>query len=190
LESIEPLQWHVESVHEQKGQQMINFRRKLVFFLFACLMMFPWGCVETSMMYQGNAAPSGQVAKSIEEGARCKDTFESFETIINYDYIRTGEALKISGQAALTERYPLNYSRLRRLDVYLFFLDKNSRVLETVQLARAMTGSLEEILKFDNVLRVPEGAVAISFGYDGEVTGTGVKGDGGIERFHHLPLSK
>lgn len=159
--------------------------------LLVCFWAVSWGCVETAMMYRGNLLHPEQQVRAIKDGAAYSDTLETFEVVIAYDYHRTGEQLEIAGQAALARRYPLLFSRTAHLDVYLFFVDESRRVLATVQLARAMTGNLDEVLEFSRRLQVPAGAVGVSFGYNGEVRGGGDgQFAGGGETFWLLPISK
>ena len=137
-------------------------------------------------MYQGHSVSPEQIV-AIQQPGPHKDSIENFDIIINYEFTRIGDVLEISGQAALAERYPLLYERLKYLYVYLFFLDDASRVLETVSLAKALTGRTDERLVFSQSLSVPAGAVGISFGYNGEVQ-EGGRGDAASHTFYLLPL--
>jgi len=139
-------------------------------------------------MFRGNFLNPHQQVYAIEEGIVSEETIESFETVIRYEYLRKGDILTISGQASLTERYPMLYSTLRYLDVYLFFVDKDQHVLETVLLGEAMT-RLDDIAKFSRELKIPSGAVGVAFGYSGEVTGGGDERDDGREIFYLLPIN-
>lgn len=152
------------------------------------LVLIVAGCVATAEMFHGNFVSTEQVI-SIEGPGPKNDRLENFNVKINYEFARVDDALKISGQVVLTERYPLLYGQLRYLYVYLFFVDETSRVLETVSLATAMTGDPYERLEFSTSLNVPTGAVGISFGYDGEVR-EGEDESSGIDNFYSLPLKK
>ncbi len=154
---------------------------------FTCLLMLVIaGCVATSEMFVGNSvAPERVVAI---QGSGPNNGFdEDFDVSIRYDFTRVGDVLKISGQVALRERYTQLYGTLTHLYTYLFFVDESSRVLETVALATAMTGDPAERLNFSRSLNVPNGAVGISFGYDGGV----VEGEVRLSTsytFYRLPL--
>jgi len=152
--------------------------------LLCLLALFVSGCVETSMMFHGNKIPSVPVV-ALQEGGPHTETWQTFELIVNYDYTKDKDNIVISGQAVLSEHYQMNYGYLKELIVYFFFLDRDSRVLETVHLARAWTGSIDEHLTFSEDYNVPTGTTAISFGYTGA---TGSRSD--RTSFYELPLSK
>ena len=144
------------------------------------------GCVETSMMYQGNLPSTAMNLVSLQRDGSHSGTWETFDIRIDYKYIfQSADVLDISGQAALSEHYQMNYGNLSRLDVFMFFLDENSRVLETAKLTRAMTGDVTEIMTFSRQFTVPAGATSLSFGYDGR-TGSIRHGSS----FYELPLKK
>lgn len=164
-------------------------RLKSAGLLLVGLMLFFAGCVETAMMFRGNLLNPSQQVQAIDDGVVSRETLESFETVIRYEYLRKGDILAISGQASLTERYPMLYSTLRYLDIYLFFTDSGQRVLETVLLANAMT-RVDEVATFSRELKIPKGAVGVAFGYSGEVTGGGDERDDGREIFYLLPLKR
>lgn len=186
--------WSIYAVWRSADRKRLHvekFEMKTACSLIICLLTFLFGCVETAMMFHGKLVPLSQEIKPIENGVVCRDTLRTFEIVIGYDYVREGKLLTISGQASLAERYPSLYSGVNYLDVYLFFLDENQRVLETVLLARAMTSTLDEILAFDKTLQVPAGAVGVSFGYRGEVTGgSDSERGGGKEIFSVVPFTK
>ena len=157
---------------------------------FACLLTLAGtGCVTTSALYRGNSVSPEQVV-AIQDAGPHKDSVETFDIVINYTFVRGGDVLDISGQTALTERYPQLYAGLKYLYLYLFFLDADSRVLETVSLANAMNGNLEERFEFSRSLPVPTGAVGISFGYNGEVIEGAGEGLMSAHTFYRLPLQK
>jgi hypothetical protein len=166
---------------------MGNFGMKPIFLWFVCLMALTSGCVETSRLYQGNTVSPYDVI-SIQNGGPHKDYVVTFDVIINYEFVRDGEVLELVGQAALSERNQLLYASLRKLFVYLFFIDEHSRVLETVSLTGALTGDTYERFGFSRTLKVPAGAVGISFGYNGTASEGNGDGSGGMYTFYSLPL--
>lgn len=108
--------------------------------------------------------------------------WQTFDMLLDYRYQAGGGTLRISGNAALSEFYQLNINVLRKLDIYLFFLDENARVLETVLLVNALSSNPESPLSFQKELTIPSAATAIDFGYDGVA-----RGDQMLRRFHKLP---
>lgn len=166
---------------------MRHFMLRLIYLWFVCLITLGSGCIQTSRMYYGNTVSPDKVI-SIQNVGSHKGYVETFDVVINYEFVRDGEVLELVGQAALSERNQLLYASLRKLFVYLFFLDENSRVLETVSLTGALTGDTYERLGFSRTLKVPAGAVGISFGYSGTVSEGQGDGSGGTSTFYRLPL--
>jgi hypothetical protein len=74
---------------------------------------------------------------------------------------------------------------VRSLDIYIFFLDHDSRVLLTEPLDRSLRGSTQDAVSFMRSYKIPDGAKALSFGYSGQVT----EQDGQLS-FWLLPLKK
>lgn len=145
------------------------------------------GCVETSMMYQGNSPSPAMHVVSLQQGENQAGTWETFDMTINFKYtLQSADVLEISGQAFLSEHYQMNYGNLSRLDVFMFFLDESSRVLKTAKVTRAMTGDIAEIMTFSGQYAVPAEAKSLSFGYDGS---TDEVYEGGAS-FYELPLKK
>lgn len=144
------------------------------------------GCVETSTMFHGNSPSPAMNVVSLQNDGSQSGALDTFEISINYKYLQSGEVLDISGQVVLSEHFQLNYISIIRLEVYLFFLDEDSRVLKTAQIVRSMTGSVDEVMTFSQQYTVPAGAKSFSFGYDG--TTREVRGD--IFSFYELPLKK
>jgi len=163
------------------------FSFKSVCLSIACLLSFvATGCVETSMMFQGNSPSPAMKVVSLQKGESQSGTWETFDITINYKYIQNAETLEISGQAVLNEHYQMNYRGIANLDIFLFFLDENLLVLKTAKITRAMTGDVGEIMSFSQQYKVPDRAKSLSFGYDG----TTPQERGFTPSFYELPLKK
>jgi len=67
--------------------------------------------------------------------------------------------------------------------VYIFFLDKDSRVLETAYLVNTWTGNTQDIQDFSKSYKLPNATAGVSFGYSGEASE-----DLGNKTFYALPL--
>ena len=147
-----------------------------------CLLILASGCAEVPMFYHGNKVSSVPVV-ALQEGSHTSATWETFDLIIDYKYIQDGNSLEISGQAALSQHYQMMYTNIPRMDTYIFFLDKDSRVLKTAIFVNVWTNNTKDIQDFSKSYNVPTGTTGISFGYSGEVQGIDGKGS-----FWELPL--
>lgn len=142
------------------------------------------GCVQTAMMYRGNTVTSAPVVALQENGPNA-GIWETFDLTIEYEYAQDGNVLEIIGEVALSQHYQITYDHLRRLSVYIFFVDENSQVLETLSFVGLMAGSTEERQRLSRHYKIPPGAVGISFGYEGAA------GDRDSHvSFYKLPLKK
>jgi hypothetical protein len=97
--------------------------------------------------------------------------------------MKQGDRFEISGQAALSQHYQMTYDGISKMYVYIFFLDKDSRVLETAYLVNPWTGNTQDIQDFSKSYKVPNGTTGFSFGYSGEASE-----DLGNMTFYALPL--
>ena len=147
-----------------------------------CLLFVGSGCIETPMLFHGNTVSSVPVV-ALLEGSPTAGRWETFDLIIDYKYIKQGESFEISGHAALGQHYQMTYDGVSRMYVYIFFLDQDSRVLETAYLINVWTGNTQDIQDFSKPYKVPNGTTLISFGYSGEVSE-----DLGNMTFYELPL--
>lgn len=165
--------------------------RRMVYLVFICLfsMMFI-GCVETATMFQGNKPSKSMNVVPLQKETTQAETWQTYEVIINYKYMQSAEMMEISGQATLSASYQANYNSLRELTIYLFFLDEDSRVLQTVRLANSVTTSVDEVVSFSSKYAVPAGTTSITFGYDGSASGSTGRIGGGASVFSELPLRK
>ncbi len=130
------------------------------------------GCVQTSMMYRGHlASPENVVA--LQKGKTITGSWDTFDIKIRYEYVQDGDVLEIKGQTALGDSYQSIYTHLRFLDTYLLFLDEDSRVLLTVELASSLNHDIDNFFrfsqKFSRSLELPPGTASFTFGYRGEV---------------------
>jgi len=141
------------------------------------------GCLLTQALYIGNKVTAEKVA--LRKDAPQVGTWETFDLKIAYDFVVKGQDLDISGQAELGDHQKMVYDHVRSLDIYLFFLDHDSRVLLTQPLDRSFRGSTQQTVFFTRSYKIPDGAKALSFGYSGQVA----ERDGQMT-FYLLPLKK
>lgn len=152
------------------------------------------GCQSTETFYRGYLAGNESVTPLTLPGSPAGH-WQTFDIDLNYRYDASGNNLDISGTIDFGLFYELNTSRIERIDVYLFFLDHDSKVLETARLFRAITADPEETIAFKKNLQVPPSAKAIAFGYRGMAREDGGgrhsseigEGGGGTFFFDDLP---
>ncbi|MBW2474858.1 MAG: hypothetical protein JRE56_09725 [Deltaproteobacteria bacterium] len=159
-------------------------KAKLASLFLICLLVFAAGCVETAMLYHGAHVTSVPVV-ALQEGPSVAGRWETFDMTIDYKYQRNGDNLELSGQAALSQHYQMNYASVLRMQTYLFFLDQDARVLETAFFVTPWSSGVEDIQEFSKSYPMPFGTTALSFGYSGSVNGMD-----STASFYELPLSR
>ncbi len=137
------------------------------------------------MGYQGNLVTPAMQVVALQESDSMTSSWATFDLTIDYEFMGDDGFMDISGQAVLSEHYQMNYNSISRLYVYLFFLDENSRVLESARLVRSLTGDVDEVMAFSHRYKLPAGATDFSFGYDGMAREIRT-----FSSFYELPLSK
>jgi len=162
----------------------MSIKIKFACLLLTCLLPLASGCVDISMMYHGKTVSSVPIV-ALQEGSPITGRWETFDLIIDYTYMQNGDSLEISGQAALSQHYEMMYTNVSRMYTYFFFLDKDSRVLETASFINVWTSDTRDIQNFSKSYKVPTGATGISFGYSGQAQEMDSH-----TSFYELPLSK
>lgn len=125
------------------------------------------GCVPTAELYIGKqvtAAPTVQ----IEESTNVSGTWQTFDMTINYQYLADGDLIELAGQGELSQHYQLVYNRVRSLRVYLFLLDADGIVQETIDIPALLT-TTEDKFSFNKTFRTADGVKGFAFGYRGLV---------------------
>lgn len=151
------------------------------------------GCQPIASYYRGYEVNNDDIISLTSPGAG-NSIWKTFDLSVNYRYEHHGQTLVISGDAKLSMYYEVIVTHIKNLDLYLFFVDENSKVLETVNLANAFFPDPNQILAFDKRLTIPENAHSFAFGYRGQaIDKSGGEdpdkhiGGGWIDHFDKLP---
>ncbi len=130
------------------------------------------GCVQTSMMYQGQLASPEHVV-ALQKDGPVAGTWETFDIIIQYEYVQGENVFEIKGQTAVGDSYQSLYTQLNFLETYLHFLDQDSRVLLTEDLVSSYNYDIDNFFRFSQPFsrsfKLPSGTSSFTFGYRGEV---------------------
>jgi hypothetical protein len=146
----------------------MSIKTKLTCLCLTCLLSLAWGCVKTPMLYHGNTVTSAPVV-SLVEGGPIMGEWKTTDVTIDYKYFKKGNNFEISGQASLSQTNQMLYSIVQQMDSYIFFLDKNSRIIETANFIEEWTSGTQDIQNFSKSFKVPTGTTGFSFGYSGEL---------------------
>lgn len=143
-------------------------RTKILSALFAVLVIALSGCRVDPHYYRGADATNLKpliAAQSTETLQRWQDLFVR----VDYRIIRLPSTLQLQGELAFTDGARINYSRAGSLDLQLYFLDRDQRVVRSSTLARSLSRNLEDTTLFSKTFPIDDGIVALAFGYDGSL---------------------
>lgn len=133
----------------------------LIFFVTA-------GCVPTAELYIGKEITAAPIVR-FEGGAEVSGTWQTFDMTINYQYKTDGASVVLAGQGQLGQHYQMVYDGVRRLSVYLFLLDADGLVKETINIP-AYIYRTDDTFTFTKTLQNIAGVKGFSFGYRGVAT--------------------
>uniref|UniRef100_A0A7C4MS26 Lipoprotein n=1 Tax=Desulfatirhabdium butyrativorans TaxID=340467 RepID=A0A7C4MS26_9BACT len=108
--------------------------------------------------------------EDVQEG-----TWTSKDIQVGYRYrIGAPGTLELSGDLALDNYLITGFTAIDRLTLSVLFLDAEGRILgqKAIYLV-AGRQPVDQLMRFDRILALPEGAKAFSFSYSGEVSASG-----------------
>jgi hypothetical protein len=133
-----------------------------------CLIVAVAGCVPTSELYIGKPVTSAPIIE-FQKAENAAGTWQTFDVTINYTYTVSGGLIEIAGQGELSQHYQMMYNGVRSMRVYLFLLDADAVVLETIEIP-AFLISTEDKFTFNIPVKVNQSMQGFSFGYRGVAT--------------------
>lgn len=146
---------------------MMKLMRSVCLLGSCALVLYLSGCVPPQKLYVGNKVTAEQVPLAKEDSRA--GSWETFDLKIAYNAETKDDVLDISGQITLGSNYQMTYDNVQSLDVYLFLLDIDSKVLLTEPLEGVFFSSTQDTVPFKGSYPVPAGTKAFSFGYSGVV---------------------
>lgn len=151
-----------------------------VLFLLSALVALS-GCQSVSAFFVGQKVDPNLTIPLPEDTVKA-GTWQTFDIAITYSARPSANNLEISGSAKLSQHYQQMYDKVKRLEIYLFFLNRDLEVLRTVELTTSLFASTYQQIDFSRTLPRPAGTEAISFGYRGEAIARD-----GYQYFDELP---
>jgi len=130
-----------------------------------CLIFAVTGCVPTSELYIGKPVTSAPIIE-FQKAEITAGTWQTFDVTINYTYTVSGGLIEITGQGELSQHYQMMYNNVRTMRVYLFLLDADAVILQTVEIPAFLT-STEDKFTFNIPFKVNQSMKGFSFGYRG-----------------------
>ena len=125
------------------------------------------GCVAGTELFIGKQVTDAPIVQ-LEDGAPASGTWQTFDVTINYQYQTDGDIVELAGEGELSQHYQMVYNRVRSLRVYLFLLDADGLVHETIEIPALLT-TTEDKFSFNRQFKVSADVKGFSFGYRGLV---------------------
>lgn len=133
--------------------------------VFVGLLLF--GCQTTTTYYQGAKADEEGVISLVaaQEGPQ---QWQDLYVTVDYSFHHQGKRFSIDGALSFSDHPKGMYTRVPDLKLKLFFLNKDMRVVDYLDIARTLSISLDDKTTFSKTLNIKDDVVSFTFGYDGE----------------------
>ena len=132
------------------------------------------GCNGRLFSYKGATITQQDHMVQLHQGEQ-QGIWKTNELALNYHYQLTPEALKISGTVNLLGGFATGFSSVDKLIVQLLFLDNQGTVIDNFIVYSADYHHWINYIPmdFDRTIPIPANTHAISFTYDGTLSGAG-----------------
>ncbi len=132
------------------------------------------GCNGRLFSYKGATITQQDHMIQLQQGDQ-QGVWKTNELALNYHYQMSPETLRIFGTVTLIGGFATGFSSVDRLVVQLLFLDNQGTVIDNVILYSADNNHSTKYIpmNFDSTIPIPVAASAISFTYDGALSGAG-----------------
>ncbi len=141
-------------------------KNKLLILLIVSFIFGLLGCQTTTTYYLGAQAEPDEVV-SLSPWNAGPQHWQDLYVEVDYYLTFDGEQLDIEGTLSFSDSPQVNYTRVMDLKLKVFLLDKDLTVVSYRDIARTLSGQLEDETDFRGVLPFPNSAQFLTFGYDG-----------------------
>ena len=124
-------------------------------------------CQPAIKNYYRGASAAEMGAITITKDLEKEQFWQDLYLTVSYQLFRTGDRLNIKGNMGFSESSKTNYTRVSDMKLKLFLLDENLIVVDSIDIARALSYSLDDETGFNRTLPLDNHVVALAFGYDG-----------------------
>lgn len=154
---------------------MLNHRALILCSILFSVLLFS-GCQATSGFYKGAKADRKTIVPLHAAAMSGERHWRDLYVKVDYHIAAQNNKLNITGGFSFADYPQINLARVYDFKLKLFLLNTDHVVLDYVDLARAVGGSLEQKVLFDSDMDLSPAVVAVSFGYEGEfITETGAR---------------
>jgi hypothetical protein len=148
------------------------------------------GCQGVLVTYKG-AKVRDAFLIALPEGTQRSAGYESPDLTIEYQWVRSGNELQLSGTAKFTPRIQHCCTMIPYFDLSLFLTDAQGNILEQRWIATPGNGDPESQMRIGEKLLLPPGTANMAFSYSGtarDSSNTGVNKGSGDMPFWQVPI--
>ncbi len=147
------------------------------------------GCQSLRTTYKG-AKVREPYRIGLEEGASRSARYQSADLIVEYEALRTGSELRISGVAQYSPKIQNAYTFIPYFHLSLFLTDQYGNVLEDRGIRTPGSDDPGTRMRFSETIVLPPGTAGMAFSYSGQarMSGSRQDGGGGITTFWEIPI--
>ena len=158
--------------------------------LLAALSIALTGCQGVLLTYIGSTVRDGYLI-ALTDGTQRSASYQSPDLTIEYQWVRSGNELRLSGLAKFTPRIRNGFSMIPYFDLSLFFTDAQGNILEDRRIGTPGSGDPDNQMRISEKLLLPPGTMNMAFSYTGEARDTSGAGEdkgGGDMPFWQVPI--
>jgi hypothetical protein len=149
------------------------------------------GCQAARLTYKG-AKVRDAFRISLADGTSRSARYQSQDLVVEYEVLRQGSELQISGVAEYTARIRHAYTQIPYFHLRLFLCDQYGNILEDKGITTHGSDDPNNRMRFDETIVLPPGTAIMAFSYNGEARSSGSRQDGGgsVSTFWEIPIAR
>jgi hypothetical protein len=125
---------------------------------------------------------------TVQSGGPRTGHYSSPDLTLDYEYVRNGDSLKISGTIRFSTSMQGNFLTINTFNLALVLADAQGTVLAQEGLATAYSQNVADRVTFSKTSVIPASTASMAFWYSGSVAGSGSAGS--PTPFWHDPVAK
>jgi hypothetical protein len=148
------------------------------------------GCKGFLLTYKGAVVRDGYLI-ALTDGTQRGARYESPDLTIDYQVLRNGDDLQLSGLAKFTPAIRNAFTMISYFDLSVFFTDAQGKILEERRIATPGSDDPEKQMRIREKLLLPPGTANMAFSYNGQArdnSGAGEDRGSGEMPFWQIPI--
>ena len=148
------------------------------------------GCQGALLTYKGAKVRDAYLI-ALTDGTQKSASYQSPDLTIEYQWVRSGNELQLSGLAKFTPRIRNNFNMIPSFLLSVFFTDAHGSILEDRGIPTPGSDDPNNQIRFSEKLLLPPGTANMAFSYSGQARDSGGDGKGsggGVTPFWQIPI--